>query len=207
MRALFEWVSFFMQQRRELRLALRHLRQQLDPVQRTVAALKLAEYFCQTTYFTDSQHIAFYMASDGEIDPGIVMQRAWDAGKLCYLPVLSESQEFHLDFVLFQKGDPLQKNRFGIWEPLNNEQRLLDLHHLDLVLVPLVAFDESGNRLGMGGGYFDRTFGNMRHYNNKPVLLGLAFEIQKVKKIPCETWDIPMQGIITEEKYYPGKKV
>jgi 5-formyltetrahydrofolate cyclo-ligase len=196
-----------MQKRRELRLALRHMRQQLDPVQRTIAALKLAEHFCQTAFFTTSRHIAFYMASDGEMDPTIVMQRAWGAGKLCYLPVLSETQEFHLDFFPYQKGDPLQKNRFGIWETLKTGQCLLDLHQLDLVLVPLVAFDEQGHRLGMGGGYYDRTFGNIRHYNNKPILLGLAYELQKIKEVPCESWDIPLQGIFTEEKFYQGKIV
>lgn len=191
-----------MQQRRDIRLAIRQLRRQLDPIHRTMAALKLAERLCALPLYQSSQHIACYLANDGEIDLSIVMQRAWQAGKSCYLPALSTRHEVSLDFYLYQVGDPLQKNRFGIWEPVKIENRLLDVNQLDLVLAPLVAFDKFGNRLGMGGGYYDHTFTGMHNDRVKPIFCGVAYEMQKIDKVPSESWDLPMHAIVTDEQFY-----
>jgi 5-formyltetrahydrofolate cyclo-ligase len=72
-------------------------------------------------------------------------------------------------------------------------------------MLPLVGFDASGNRMGMGGGYYDRTFSfkSLKKGLRGPTLIGLAHEIQRVEELPVESWDIPLTAIVTDQKSYP----
>jgi len=96
----------------------------------------------------------------------------------------------------------LEPNFYGIPEPRPIE--LIDPRTLDLVLTPLVAFDGSGHRIGMGGGYYDRSFAFLRRrrYWRKPHLLGLAYELQKLPAIIPNDWDIPLDAVATEARIY-----
>lgn len=115
------------------------------------------------------------------------------------MPVLTPEKS--LFFVYYEKGDALSANQYGIGEP-ENKSRIIPTHQLDLVIAPLVAFDAHGNRLGTGGGYYDRTFAFL-HENkrDKPSLLGLAYLTQSMKTLPLEPWDIPLDGVITEQAF------
>ncbi len=97
------------------------------------------------------------------------------------------------------------KNIYGIREPKLIPANRRAAWALDLVLLPLVAFDALGNRMGMGGGYYDRTFSfkSLRKGMTGPNLIGLAHEIQRVEKLPIESWDIPLTSIVTDSKSYP----
>jgi 5-formyltetrahydrofolate cyclo-ligase len=101
----------------------------------------------------------------------------------------------------FQPKQKLIKNRYGILEPPINNQRLTPTWSLDLVLMPLVAFDAKGNRLGMGAGFYDRTFDVHNHpYRPKPKLLGLAYDFQETSGLKPEPWDVPLDYIVTPSR-------
>ena len=157
--------------------------------------------------YRNSRHIACYLANDGEIDPYLLIEHARFLGKIIYLPVLSPLKN-SLYFAPYEAGCKLTYNRFKILEPACHPSRWKTARQLDLVLLPLVAFDRHGNRIGMGGGFYDRTLAYLHHRCiwKKPVLAGLAHEIQKVGKLHRQSWDIPLNYIITEKQVYHDKK-
>lgn len=185
----------------QLRKQLRADRNKLSSEQQQVAAEQLAKVVCSQPLFQQSQHIALYLASDGEISPEWVVQQAWDRGKQCYLPVLDPVDKQRMHFQSYQPDTPMVENRFGIREPAFDLSLAIAPEALDLVLMPLTGFDEQGNRLGMGGGFYDRTFAFVKGAN-KPQLIGLAHECQKRDQIPVEDWDIPVLGVATDKQFY-----
>jgi 5-formyltetrahydrofolate cyclo-ligase len=155
--------------------------------------------------FLASQNIACYFAQDNEFDCGPMMEAVWAAKKNCYLPVLAEENHEGLQFALYQPEDTLCLNRYKILEPEN--KMFLPKEKLDLVLLPIVGFDLQGSRLGMGGGYYDRTFAFLYEKAlQKPCLMGVAYECQYVEEIPLEPFDIPMGAVLTESRIYTFPK-
>jgi 5-formyltetrahydrofolate cyclo-ligase len=149
--------------------------------------------------FNHHQNFACYFALTNEFDCTPIIKIILAANKKCFLPSLSIRGNNTLEFALYQPDQPLQFNRYQIPEPMFAEKISADL--LDVVIFPLVGFDLHGHRLGMGGGYYDRTF-HFHTKNTKPYLLGLGYESQKVASLPHETWDIALQGVLTESKLY-----
>jgi 5-formyltetrahydrofolate cyclo-ligase len=122
-------------------------------------------------------------------------------GKCCFLPILHPLKKNRLWFIEYTPDTHLAPNRFGILEPTRAGKGLVPAWSLDLVLMPVVAFDCKANRLGMGLGYYDMTFKlHQRHAFSPPVLLGLAYEFQCVAKLPVDSWDVPLDGIVTEKR-------
>ena len=185
-----------------LRQSIRQQRRSLSRAEAEQCAEQLAHRTARHPLVLQSQRIAAYLAADGEIDPYPLMQSLWASGKTLYLPVLAPFSNQKLWFAKFNPADTLVFNRFGIPEPVR--RRLIKPCALDLVLTPLVAFDSSGHRVGMGGGYYDRSFAFMRrrHYWRKPRLLGLAYELQKQSSITPNDWDIPLDAVATEACIY-----
>ena len=192
-----------------LRQQIREQRRALSDSEREQAAFLLCERIAASRTFKQSKHIAFYLTNDGEMDLSLLIQYAWQSGKHCYLPVLAEPNTQRLWFIPYTKETKLRNNRFGIPEPIHsNSTRLRKTLSLDLILLPLVAFDEQGNRMGMGGGFYDRTlaFLRQRQHWHKPNLLGVAYEFQKQNKLVTNPWDIPLQAIATEKDFYLKNK-
>jgi len=192
-------------QRSELRRRMRQQRRALSPGQRHHAAAKLERLLGSHPLFLYSRHIAFYLPNDGEMDVTPLIERAWAMGKHCYLPVLSPLYHNRLWFAPYHAGSKLRLNRFAIPEPDCNWRRMRPAWTLDLVLTPLVAFDAEGNRLGMGGGYYDRTLAYLsrRTVWRKPHLLGTAYAFQQMDGLPHQPWDVPLHGIATEQQILP----
>jgi 5-formyltetrahydrofolate cyclo-ligase len=190
--------------RPQLRQAIRQQRQALTPAESDSCATRLARHITNSRLVHNSRLIAVYLAADGEIDPLPLMQRLWALGKKVYLPVLEPFSDNRLWFVKFEPGDHLVYNRYGIPEPERRHRRLIKPNALDLVFTPLVAFDLLGNRLGMGGGYYDRSFAflNRRIHWRKPRLVGLAYDFQRLNAINHESWDIPLHAIATDQRIY-----
>jgi 5-formyltetrahydrofolate cyclo-ligase len=161
-----------------------------------------------TTLWQNAQHIAFYIAHDSEIDPKPLMDLAQAQSKTCYLPALSTQDLKHLVMVHYQVGDHLPKNRYGIPEPTQNSAKTLAPEQLDLVLVPLVAFDRTGTRLGMGVGYYDRTFAflNQPHQLKHPQLIGLAYQFQEQEHLEHDAWDVGLDFIVTDKEVVNTKR-
>ncbi|EKD55095.1 MAG: 5-formyltetrahydrofolate cyclo-ligase [uncultured bacterium] len=172
-------------------------RRTISALERQKAAESAAELLVETDFFRQSQHIACYYPTDDEFDCLPIIQKIWQAKKKCYLPSLT-SQKI-LNFIPYQPNDALQLNRYRILEPVEGEPISLD--KLDIVLVPLVGFDLRGHRLGMGAGYYDRTFHFLRgRVAGKCYFLGLAFLSQGVSILPEDAWDVSLQGVLTEKK-------
>ncbi len=187
-----------------LRRKLRQARRQLTPAQQRLAASRLYRQLAQHPVFRRARHIALYLPNDGEIDPGLLLRAAQRRGKATYLPVLTPWPRTRMVFQRIKPGERLRRNRFGIFEPVIRSARQRRVWALDLLLMPLVGFDGKGGRLGMGGGFYDRSlaYRAMRKKSHKPTLFGLAHECQRVDQLPLESWDVPIQGTVTDQGWY-----
>jgi len=189
-----------------LRRKLRHARRQLTPAQQRLAARRLYRQLAQHPRFRRARHIALYLPNDGEIDPRLLLQAAQRRGTATYLPVLNPWPRTRMVFQRIEPGEQLRRNRFGILEPVIRTARQRRVWALDLLLMPLVGFDGKGGRLGMGGGFYDRSlaYRAMRKKSHKPTLLGLAHECQRVDRLPLESWDVALQATVTDQGWYAG---
>ncbi len=184
----------------ELRKKIRNRRHALPESLRQQHAEQLFGHVVIHPLFQNSRRIAGFVASDGEQDPELILDRAIEQRHDCFLPVLNRLHGNRLWFAPLHDGDPQTLNRYGIPEPDLFPPKPAPVWTLDLVLTPLVAFDRSGGRIGMGGGYYDRTFSHPRRSSNRkrPFLLGIAHAFQEVAHIKREPWDIPLDGVATE---------
>ncbi|OGT41789.1 MAG: 5-formyltetrahydrofolate cyclo-ligase [Gammaproteobacteria bacterium RIFCSPHIGHO2_12_FULL_37_34] len=183
--------------KQELRKIYYAKRREIPTLVRQQTSRMAADYFLQLDLFEHSQHIACYTPFRDEFDSIPVIQKIWQANKLCYLPILTEKKE--LFFVRYNEGDKLITNRYSILEP-HNTLRRIQAQDLDMVVTPLVVFDTDGHRLGTGGGYYDRTFAFLRQNekHKKPWMVGLCFSIQQAEQVPTDPWDINLQAVVTE---------
>jgi len=165
---------------------------------RVEAALAAAAAFATSPLLRTAHRIAAYIAADAELDPGPMIAVARGRGRAIYLPTLDPRPRPALTFVRTEAGAELQPNRYGIPEPLGGAA--VDPRFLDLVLMPVVGFDGAGNRLGMGAGYYDRTFAFRRARRGwrGPRLIGVAYDCQEVDAIDVNDWDVPLDGVVTE---------
>lgn len=189
----------------EIRQHIRKLRQNLPIDTQQQHSNALCQHIIKHRSYRNSEHIAGYLANDGEIDPSPLIEHAWFSGKKVYLPALSPIKN-SLYFAPYKEDTRFKHNRFNIAEPICPPSDWIKACQLNLLLLPLVAFDEYGNRVGMGGGFYDRTLAYLQHrrYWRKPVLMGLAHEIQKVAPLKAQHWDIPLDYIVTEKQRYGG---
>ena len=185
----------------ELRKSIRKQRLALSEEERLRHAEQLFGHLVTHSLFQRSKRIAGFIANDGELDPEPLLDHALELQRSCYLPVLNQLHGNRLWFAPLKTGAILTPNRYGILEPELFPPKPIPIWSLDLVLTPLVAFDRSGGRVGMGGGYYDRTFSHPKRSANRrrPFLLGVAHSFQETKKIKLNPWDVPLDGIATEQ--------
>ncbi|MCK1790190.1 5-formyltetrahydrofolate cyclo-ligase [Pseudomonas violetae] len=190
--------------RPQLRRMLRKARRALTHSQQRQAARGLYTQLAQHPLFRRAKHISLYLPTDGEIDPSQLLRAAQRRGKVTYLPVLSAWPRTRMVFQRIRPGEKLKPNRFRILEPRPNLALQRKIWTLDLVLLPLVGFDDVGGRLGMGGGFYDRSLAYLARRKSwrKPTLLGLAHECQKVERLAQASWDVPLQGTVTDKAWY-----
>ena len=183
-------------EKQRLRAQLRQQRRAFSEQQQRTHAEALAVHFATNSIFLQAEHIAFYLANDGELSVEPLLNHALQADKHCYLPKLKGSD---MNFCRYDADSALEENRFGIKEPSGELEEIVP-QHLDLVLLPLVGFDRTGRRLGMGGGFYDRCFAfKVENATNTPSLIGIAHSAQECRTLPEESWDIPLDGVLTEK--------
>lgn len=185
-------------ERKRLRRQLRAARRALTPAEQRAAARGLLRQLRHWLPLLRAQHVAFYLPNDGEIDARALAALLQQRGKTCYLPRLYLDGSNRIVFLRYRDGDRLVRNHLGIPEP-SLRQRALPAWALQVVLMPLVGFDRAGNRLGMGGGFYDRTFA-FRRQRHTPRLVGLAHSVQEVPSLAVQNWDIPLDVIVTERE-------
>ena len=179
--------------RQQLRQHIRKTRQNLTALQQQQAAQRITQQALSFIEQHQARNIALYLAVDGEIATQPLIEQLWQQGKNVYLPVLHPFCKGHLLFLHYLPDTPMKQNKYGIFEPHLNVQNVLPLEQLDVIFTPLVAFDKQGNRLGMGGGFYDRTLQNSQR---RFITVGLAHQCQQVETLPIESWDIPLEHIL-----------
>jgi 5-formyltetrahydrofolate cyclo-ligase len=184
-------------ERARLRQALRTQRRALPAQQRIDAAEALAERLLALAFAPQSGHVAGYWAMDGEIALHRWQIRLPDQAIYC-LPVLHDDNL--LRFAPWRPGDALVTNRFGIPEPDIESASALPPEAMSLVVMPLVGFDSKGHRLGMGGGWYDRSFSFRNSAMPPPWLVGVGFDVQCTDALEVEAWDVTPDAICTESR-------
>jgi 5-formyltetrahydrofolate cyclo-ligase len=183
--------------RNRVRREVRAERRALGERERERRSHAVCRHFVRCGLLLRARRVACFWPNDGEADLTSLVQRLWRCGLELYLPVIARPR---LWFAPFRPDTPLAENRFGIPEPSVTRRDACPLLALDVVLVPLVAFDERGQRVGMGGGYYDRTFAHLRHRRSltRPYLVGTGFEFQRRKRLPAQHWDVPLDAALTD---------
>ena len=179
-----------------LRLTHRLIRENLPlSYQQTISNLVCAR-IRKLDQYRYASRIALYQAVKGEIKLDSLWNSAPLQGKYCFFPALNENKT--LSFLPATPKTPFKPNQFNIPEPDVSRDLALEPSKIDIIFMPLIAFDRHGTRLGMGAGYYDRTMANKK----LPLLIGVAYEFQRVSYIAPQPWDIPLAGIVTEKSVY-----
>ena len=196
------------QQVQQLRQQYRQARRQLTPAEQQSAAQAILAQCLQHSLLRPAknnepqQKVALYLANDGELNLQSVIEYCWQQQIDVYLPVLHPFSKGHLVFTAYRADTPMTINKYGIAEPKLSCPDLCPLEQLDHIFAPLVAFDNKGNRLGMGGGYYDRTLAPIARDGLKTKVVGAAHNCQLSDPLPTQPWDIPMQQIITPKQLF-----
>lgn len=181
--------------RQQLRKTMRAKRLSLSPQQQHFAAQQIIAPAQQLIERYQANHIAFYLPFNGEISPLALITTLRQQGKKIYLPVLHPFSANQLLFLRFDDAQALETNAFGILQPVLDVRNVLPIEDLEMIFVPLVACDLQGNRLGMGGGFYDRTLAQSPHL----ISVGLAHRCQQVEQLPLESWDMPLNHLLIGE--------
>jgi 5-formyltetrahydrofolate cyclo-ligase len=184
-----------------LRRQLKAARSAVSLIQRRHAARASLRLALRHGLLLRAQRIGFYLPNGGEFDSHPVLNQALLMQRECYLPLVPRRGRI-LRFGRFNRNTRMTTNRYGIAEPV--DARPIRARQLDLLLIPLVGFDQQGYRLGMGGGYYDATLAFMHHRRlwRKPRLVGVAYECQRVAMLPHDPWDMPLDAVLTERQLY-----
>jgi len=154
------------------------------------ASGQIVEKFQTLEAFQSSKTIALYMAIGGEVDLEPLFSKCWKLGKHTCIPVFNTKAKIY-EMAVVSAETQYQTGHYGIQEPLS--PTLLPMNRIDLVAVPGVAFDRTGNRLGRGGGYYDRLLDGF-----SGISAAVAFDFQIFPQIPCEPHDRSVDALVTE---------
>ena len=175
-----------------MRVELRERRAALSPKEQADVAVAVRTRLARIVALERAQVVGGYRAIRGEVDLDAALTRLHDAGAMVTVPRVSGVR---LDFLPWSPTSETVAGSFGIDEPINGEPLPFTQH--DVVLVPLVAFDETGQRLGQGGGFYDRAIAAAGA--SRPLLIGVAHAFQQVRSVPIEAWDMPLDAVVTED--------
>lgn len=184
-----------------LRRQIRQQRRALPRFLRNTYSQRIALHAASALSIRRATRIGLFLSHDGEADTSLLIDRLQRQGKSIYLPVLHPFQPDCLLFCPYGRPDRWRRNRFGIHEPDLRHEPPVPAWSLDLCFMPLVAYDLSGNRLGMGGGFYDRTFAASRPRPRRARLTGIAFSLQEVGSLPVQPWDVPLDAVVTERGF------
>lgn len=181
--------------RQTIRQQKRDQRKALSKEQQLMAEKRIAQQALALIDTRKAKCVALYLSFDGEVSTQLLIQFLWEKGIKVCLPILHPFSKGHLLFMEYTATTEMNRNAFGISEPVLDIRSLVLENEIDIIFTPLVAFDKSGNRLGMGGGFYDRTLQNWQDKHYIPV--GLAHRCQEMEQLPIASWDIPLAAILS----------
>ncbi|QJR79991.1 5-formyltetrahydrofolate cyclo-ligase [Alteromonas pelagimontana] len=192
--------------RMALRRQFRQARRALSQNQQAQAAQQICQQVQSMPELAQAKRIAAYLANDGEVSLAPTLAACWQRDIATSLPVLHPVTKTHLLMLDYHLHTSMTRNRFNIAEPQLACQAIRLLSEHTLIFMPLVGFDEQGNRLGMGGGFYDRTLANLKNYAQQPLLFGVAHDCQQAESLPIQPWDVPLDGVITPTQIIRTKR-
>ena len=194
----------------EIRQSIREKRRQMDAAVRAAASQQICEAIADRLDFQVATNIGLFLAFDGEQDLHALISTAWARGQRVFLPIVHGMGQT-MSFAACEENTNLVPNRYGIMEPDAATAQTIRPAELDYVLAPLVAFDAQCHRIGVGGGFYDRTFAFKRAAADNqagtaigPTMIGVAFDWQKLESIQPQPWDVRLDAIVTENHTYEG---
>lgn len=179
-----------------LRTTMKQIRANTSTHFRFVSSRKICHKIKALEPYRKAKHLALYFAMHGEVDLTMIWKTAPLHGKFCYFPIVNEN--LTLSFLPATPSSAFKTNRFGILEPDVSIEEAIDPEQLDLIIMPMVGFDARCIRLGMGSGCYDRTLANKKN----GTLLGVAYQFQHIDYITPQSWDVPLNAVITEKNIY-----
>ena len=192
-------VSAYKEWRNNARNVIRQKRKALHEDEVAKCSELVRRVVLEHEFLKQNRCIASYHSFSGEIDTVEINKALRLAGHHMALPVIHPEEKGLMDFYSYEKPEDLILNRFKIPEPVVSAENLVQPHNLEVVIVPLVGFNEKGERLGMGGGYYDRM---LKKISCECLTLGLAYDFQLIPEIKSQPWDMPLDEVITPTKHY-----
>lgn len=198
-------VSSSLSKKADLRRHFRRQRRKLSPDQQAQNAQALQRNFLRTLLVIRYHNFALYSAADGEINTHAIISKLWEHSKQTALPVLRQhdysttTRTQQMQFAPFTSTTRFVRGKYDLLEPATQPLLTHPQFNCDLIFLPLVAYDNQGTRLGMGGGYYDRYTSHPRH--SKILRVGLAHSIQESQQpLPRNKWDVSLDAVITEQQ-------
>ncbi|HXK00385.1 MAG TPA: 5-formyltetrahydrofolate cyclo-ligase [Buchnera sp. (in: enterobacteria)] len=186
--------------RNNIRLCMRRLRNTLTHYEQKKAALEISEKIFKYDFINKVNNVGLFLSFDGEIDTQPLILKLWNKNINIYMPVLDLLDTKNLLFMQYTATTQLKLNKLNIFEPINIIENSISIDQLDVIFIPLVAFNKKGYRLGMGGGFYDRILKNWKENHFLPI--GLAHNFQFISFFPIFSWDIPLPFIVTPKKIW-----
>lgn len=188
--------------KQQIRKQIKEIRANQNIKSKINAEEKVCEYIKNWPIFQKAQNIGIYFSTNDELNTNKIIQEIFKLNKKCYLPVISDTENNNFDFYLYSKDFNLMPNKYNILEPEKNLNNKIDINLLDIMFIPIVAFNTYKDRLGMGGGFYDRVLSKLDLKNKTTILVGIAFDFQLVENLPNDPWDIKLDLIITDKSIY-----
>lgn len=187
-------------EKKALRKDILTKRKNIDTAEKEKMDKEILDRFFESKYYKEAENIFIYISYDSEIDTSEIIDKAFKDGKKIYVP-RTEFETRLMDAVEITSFDNLIKSSYGILEP-SIEDSHINPNELDLIVVPGVAFDRNGGRMGYGAGFYDRYFKKINKDNIKRIVkLALAYDFQVLEEVPMNVQDVPVDFIITEKEF------
>ncbi len=183
----------------DLRIQLRKKRQALSSLNKKIFSEQILTHLSKLKLNT-SQNVGIYLSTEDELSTAPLIDALLSKNIKLYVPILHPILKRTLWFQEYASSTQTCLNKYHIKEPIFDSRKIIAPWELDIVMMPLVAFDHQGNRLGMGGGFYDTSF-RFNSVHKISTFIGLAYGFQRIGNCPTEPWDIKLDGILTPEYF------